>query len=53
MIAKKVRVNVYGMLAENLYSGYASTDTVKNRSAYIITKKPLRDFMFGVVIAVA
>ncbi len=53
MIAKKVRVNVYGMLADNLYSGYASTDTVKNRSAYIITKKPLRDFMYGIVIAVA
>ena len=53
MIAKKVRVNVCGMLAEGLYSGYANADSVHNKSAYIITKKPLRDFMFGVVIAVA
>ena len=52
MIAKKVKVNVYGMLADDLYSGYASADTIKNQSAYIITKKPLRDFLFGVVIAV-
>ena len=53
MIAKKVKVNVYGMLSEGLYSGYANADTIKNKSAYIISKKPLRDFMFGVVIAVA
>ena len=53
MIAKKVRVNVYGMLADGLYSGYANADTIKNQSAYIITGKPLRDFLFGVVIAVA
>lgn len=53
MIGKKVKVNVYGMLADGLYSGYAGADTFKNRSAYIISKKPLRDFLFGVVIAVA
>lgn len=53
MIAKKVRVNVYGMLADGLYSGYANGEGIKNKSAYIISKKPLRDFMFGVVIAVA
>ena len=53
MIGKKVKVNVYGMLSDGLYSGYASADAVKNRSAYILSKKPLRDFMFGVVIAVA
>ena len=53
MIAKKVKVNVYGTLAEGLYSGYASADSFKNKSAYIISRKPLKDFMFGVVIAVA
>lgn len=53
MIAKKVRVNVYGMLADGLYSGYANGEGIKNKSAYIISKKPLRDCMFGVVIAVA
>ena len=53
MIAKKVKVNVYGTLAEDLYSGYASADSFKNKSAYIISRKPLKDFVFGVVIAVA
>ena len=52
MIAKKVKVNVYGTLADGLYSGYANGDTIKNKSAYIISKKPLHDFMFGVVVAV-
>ena len=52
MIAKKVKVNVYGMLSDTLYSGYASADNAHNMSSYIISKKPLKDFMFGVVIAV-
>ena len=53
MIGKRVKVNVYGMLADGLYSGYASADNVKNKSAYIMAKKQPRDFMFGVVIAIA
>ena len=53
MIAKKVKVNVYGTLSEHLYSGYASADNAQSLSTYIIAKKPLGDFMFGVVIAVA
>ena len=53
MIAKKVKVNVYGMLSDNLYSGYASADNTESVSAYILSRKPLKDFMFGVVIAVA
>ena len=52
MIAKKVKVNIYGMLSDDLYSGYASADNVNNMSSYVISKKPMRDFMFGVVIAV-
>lgn len=53
MIAKKVKVNIYGMLSDHLYSGYAGTDNTRNMSSYIISRKPLRDFTFGVVIAVA
>ena len=53
MIAKKVKVNVYEMLADGLYSGYANGDRINNRSAYILSRKPLRDFTYGVVIAVA
>ena len=53
MIAKKVKVNIYGMLSSGLYSGYANGDGVNNMSSYIISAKPVSDFMFGVVIAVA
>ena len=53
MIAKKVRVNIYGTIENGLYSGYANADGIKNKSAYIISKKPLGDYMTGVVIAVA
>ena len=53
MIGKKVRVNIYGMLADELYSGYANADSLKKQSAYILSKKQPRDFMYGVVIAVA
>lgn len=53
MISKKVKVNIYGELSGGLYSGYASGEGISNRSSYILSKKPLRDFMFGVVVAVA
>ena len=39
MIAKKVRVNVYGQLYDGLYSGYANGDGVSNMSSYIISRK--------------
>ena len=53
MIAKKVRVNIYGNLADGLYSGYTDTEGIMGKSAYILSKKPLKDSLFGVVIAVA
>ena len=53
MIAKKVKANVYGELADGLYSGYASCDAFSHRSVFIISRKPVRDFLFGVVVAVA
>ena len=53
MIAKKVRVNIYGNLSDQLYSGYTDTETLSGKSAYVISKKPVRDYVFGVVIAVA
>lgn len=53
MIAKKVKVNIYGELAQGLYSGYASGDALKRESIYAVSRKPARDFFFGIVIAVA
>lgn len=53
MIAKKVRVNVYGEISSGLHSGYASGDGINNLSSYIISRKNVYEFLRGVVIAVA
>lgn len=52
MLAKKVRVNVYGELSDGLYSGYANGENMSNTSAYIISRKRIYEFLRGVVIAV-
>ncbi len=53
MLNKKVRVNIYGSLQNNLYSGYASGENLSSQSAYVISKRPVKDSFYGVVIAVA
>ncbi|MBR2715747.1 MAG: NUDIX domain-containing protein [Ruminococcus sp.] len=53
MLAKKVRVNIYGEISDGLYSGYADSDSQKNISSYIISRKKVYEFLRGVVIAVA
>ncbi len=53
MLAKRVRVNVYGEISEGLYSGYSSAEGVNNVSSYILSRKNVFDFLRGVVIAVA
>ena len=52
MLAKRVRVNIYGELSENLYSGYADAQGMKNTPAYVISNGNVRDYLVGVVIAV-
>ncbi len=53
MLAKKVRVNVYGEISDGLYSGYSSGDGVNNVSSYVISRKKVYEFLRGVVVAVA
>ncbi len=53
MLAKRVRVNVYGEISDGLYSGYSSAEGVNNVSSYILSRKNIFDFLRGVVIAVA
>lgn len=53
MIAKRVRVNVYGEITDGLYSGYSNAEGVNNVGTYIISRKKVDDFLRGVVIAVA
>lgn len=52
MLAKKVRVNVYGQLYDGLHSGYSAGEGINNVSSYIISRKNVYDFLRGVVIAV-
>lgn len=51
MLARKVTANIYGKLADNLYSGYANIED-KSRRAFIYTKRPVNDVFYGIVIAV-
>lgn len=53
MLAKRVRVNVYGEIAKGLYSGYSNAEGVNNVSSYILSRKEIDDFIRGVVVAVA
>ncbi len=53
MLAKKVRVNVYGEICDGLHSGYCSAEGISNMSSYIISRKKVYEFLRGVVIAVA
>ncbi len=53
MLAKKVRVNVYGEISDGLYSGYSSAEGINNISTYVLSRKNVYEFMRGVVIAVA
>lgn len=52
MLAKRVRVDIYGKLSRSgLYSGYA-VDGEQKTGAYVISARPVYDFLYGVVIAV-
>lgn len=51
MLARKVTANIYGKLADNLYSGYANIDD-KSRRAFILTNNPVRDVFYGIIVAV-
>ena len=53
MLAKKVRVNVYGEISDGLYSGYSSAEGMNNVSSYVISRKRVYEFLRGVVVAVA
>lgn len=53
MLSEKVDVNIFGCLGEGFYSGYVSTDKVKNKKAYILSRTPVKDNFQGIVVAVA
>lgn len=53
MIAENVRGTLYGSIADGLYSAYVSSSVISNRSAYVVTRKRIKEFFDGVVVAVA
>lgn len=53
MIAENVRGVLFGNISTNLYSAYVSSATVSRRSAYVVTRKRIKEYFDGVVVAVA
>ena len=53
MIAENVRVSLFGSISEGLYSARIGTGSVSNKSAYVVTRKKLKEYFDGVVVAVA
>lgn len=54
MLSKEVKAEIYGTLSERngVYSGYITSDTVSGQNVYILSRKPLKDFVYGIVTAV-
>lgn len=53
MIAEIVKVNVFGKLNENLYTGRINTANGQNKSVYVVSHKKIDDYFEGTVVAVA
>lgn len=52
MIAENVRGTLFGNIAEGFYSAYVSSSSISNRSAYVVTRRPIKEYFDGVVVAV-
>lgn len=53
MIAENVRGTLFGSITEGLYSAYVSSASISNRNAYVVTRKKIKEYFDGVVVAVA
>lgn len=53
MIAEKVKVSLFGKISSNLRSAYISSSNIKNKSAYVVSRRKLPEYFDGIVIAVA
>ena len=53
MIAENVRGTLFGNLSDGLYSAYVSSAAISRRSAYVVTRKRIKEYFDGVVVAVA
>ena len=53
MLAEKVKVNIFGKLGKNLYSGYFDSEDFTTKKVYILSDKPVNEVFHGIVIAEA
>ena len=53
MISERVKVSVFGKISSNLRSAYISSSDMKNKSAYVVSRRKVPEYFDGVVIAVA
>lgn len=54
MLSKEVKAEIYGTLSERngVYSGYIASDTASGQNVYVLSRKPLKDYVYGIVTAV-
>ncbi len=51
MLAKKIKVFIFGQVSKNLYTGYYTDENNKNLKVYVISEKELMFNAYGQVIA--
>ena len=44
MIAENVSGTLFGSITEGLYSAYVSSASISNRSAYVVTRKKIKEY---------
>lgn len=54
MLSKEVKAQIYGALNEKsgVYSGYITSETGSGQSVYILSRKPVGEYVYGIVTAV-
>lgn len=54
MLSKEIKAEIYGSLSEKngVYSGYITSETASGQSVYILSRRPLGDFVYGIITAV-
>ena len=54
MLSKEVKAEIYGSLSEKsgVYSGYITGGDAVGQSVYVLSRRPLGDYVYGIVTAV-
>lgn len=54
MLSKEVKAEIYGSLNEKsgVYSGYITSEACSGERVYILSRKPVGDYIYGVITAV-